>query len=185
MDFNTWELERWLGLEDLICLGINRPLFFPKPSGYQAPPGSLLQAAGSLEAQDLPTSTAAVRASTASTRASLCSMPAATTEVGPTFTSAPEKRHQVVVVEKKKKRGRKLCLPTTGWQHLLSTQGSPSLHFDTQRGEWCQVHQVHPKSSWTAVSRDADTFSSERTEVPIKAALSNKMKLIDIIVGFN
>lgn len=102
MDFNTWELERWLGVEDLICLGINRPLFFPKPPGYQAPPGSLLQAAGSPEAQDLPTSTAAVRASTASTRASLCSMPAATTEVGAAFTSPPEKRHQVVVVEKKK-----------------------------------------------------------------------------------
>lgn len=51
------------------------------PPGYQAPPESLLQAAGPPGARARPTSTAAARASTASIRASLFSMPAATTEV--------------------------------------------------------------------------------------------------------
>lgn len=51
------------------------------PTGYQAPPESLLQAAGPPGARARPTSTAAARASTASIRASLFSMPAATTEV--------------------------------------------------------------------------------------------------------
>lgn len=55
-------------------------LLWPHP-GYQAPPEYLLQAAGPPEAQARPTSTVAARASTASTRASLFSMPVAMTEV--------------------------------------------------------------------------------------------------------
>lgn len=72
------------------------------PPGYQAPPESLLQAAGSPGAQDRPISTAAVRASAASTRTSLCNMLAATTEVRAAFISQDG-----------------VYLPTTGWQHLL------------------------------------------------------------------
>lgn len=54
------------------------PLLFP---GCQALPEYLLQAAGPPGARARPTSTAAARASTASTRTSLFNMPAATTEV--------------------------------------------------------------------------------------------------------
>lgn len=129
------------------------------PPGCQAPPESLLQAAGSPGARGRPISTAAARASTASTRTSLCSMPAATTEVRAAFTSRDA-----------------VCLPTTGWQHLLRHMNLRHLV--------CRIMPVlyHVNChGWQLV--DVDSFPSERTEVLNKAALSSTIQLTDVIVG--
>lgn len=51
--------------------------------------------------------------------------------------------------------------------------------FNSQRAESCQVH-----SMWVTMDGDADTFSSNRTEVPIKAARSHTRKWAEINAGF-
>lgn len=129
------------------------------PPGYQAPPESLLQAAGSPGARGRPISTAAVRASTASTRTSLCSMLAATTEVRGAFISRDG-----------------VCFPTTGWQHLFG-------HMNLRHPVCRIMPGLYHVNYYRQQLVDADSFPSKRTEVLNQAALSSTIKLIDIIVG--